>query len=503
MNDVKYPYIDFIFNSESNTGELVKVTGFDPEEGESGLDVTEPVKISDLNDVELSQAKDAINKSISDMQSLINRLTKESELWKSIHSKAHMASSKEAWWNSLTEEEQELASNLYIGSSDLPAIESVTLDYSDKTKDIQEIKNTMTKASGYIADIDNKLKSQAEEKQAVAPAPAPMITQTTAGSQYTPPKYQSPYKGVTNAQLKQQRKEIKESLYRLQAVPRPLNSADFNFLKDAIARTKKDLAEIEDELTRRGVKEPFKKPELPNVYTPKDKDKFIEGSDIWEALNAGRTVVFDQKGFIKSITDAEGNEYDIYGNITKQAPEKPVTPTPTAPVTPTPTAPVTPKKQGYFIPTKGGYATTIYTGTGKGEEIKVGGEEPVLEFGPKVTKSKGYQRRYVAKTLLYEPPKPEVPAPTEPPKVPKKYTDEWWYYMGYHKVWSGGYTPEGKGIGTFTWERTPGSIPPKTVTPTPEKESTNYQARYSAEKFGGHAGLPSALGPVGGGKPKY
>lgn len=51
------------------------------------------------------------------------------------------------------------------------------------------------------------------------------------------------------------------------------------------------------------------------TYKPADKDNFSEGSDAWEALNAGRDVTLDDRGTILDIFDpATGKQYDVLGN---------------------------------------------------------------------------------------------------------------------------------------------------------------------------------------------
>jgi len=53
------------------------------------------------------------------------------------------------------------------------------------------------------------------------------------------------------------------------------------------------------------------------TYYPKDKDQFLEGTDIWEALNAGREVTLDERGFIRMIWDPITKKtYDVLGNET-------------------------------------------------------------------------------------------------------------------------------------------------------------------------------------------
>lgn len=52
-------------------------------------------------------------------------------------------------------------------------------------------------------------------------------------------------------------------------------------------------------------------------YVPEQKGLFPEGSDIWEALNAGRTVTLDERGVIVEIRDpATGKTYDLLGKET-------------------------------------------------------------------------------------------------------------------------------------------------------------------------------------------
>jgi len=52
------------------------------------------------------------------------------------------------------------------------------------------------------------------------------------------------------------------------------------------------------------------------TYLPEDKNLFGEGSDIWEALNAGREVTIDRNGFIVDIWDpVSKNTYDLLGNV--------------------------------------------------------------------------------------------------------------------------------------------------------------------------------------------
>lgn len=63
-------------------------------------------------------------------------------------------------------------------------------------------------------------------------------------------------------------------------------------------------------------------------YTPDQKGEFIEGSDIWNALNAGRNVTLDERGTIVEIRDpVTGKLYDNLGNetgktVTSEYPEK-------------------------------------------------------------------------------------------------------------------------------------------------------------------------------------
>ncbi len=59
------------------------------------------------------------------------------------------------------------------------------------------------------------------------------------------------------------------------------------------------------------------KKDVRKKYTPDQKDEFIEGSDIWNALNAGRNVTLDERGTIVEIRDpATGKLYDNLGNET-------------------------------------------------------------------------------------------------------------------------------------------------------------------------------------------
>lgn len=63
------------------------------------------------------------------------------------------------------------------------------------------------------------------------------------------------------------------------------------------------------------------------TYFPSGKDAYTEGSDIWEALNKGRNVALDSKGFINVIWDKDTKEiYDILGNKTggihKESPDE-------------------------------------------------------------------------------------------------------------------------------------------------------------------------------------
>lgn len=69
---------------------------------------------------------------------------------------------------------------------------------------------------------------------------------------------------------------------------------------------------------------PFESRDQPEVrtdvrkkYTPSQKGDFVEGSDIWNALNAGRNVTLNEKGIIVEIRDpATGKLYDNLGNET-------------------------------------------------------------------------------------------------------------------------------------------------------------------------------------------
>jgi len=59
------------------------------------------------------------------------------------------------------------------------------------------------------------------------------------------------------------------------------------------------------------------KTDVRKKYTPEQKGEFIEGSDIWNALNAGRNVTLDERGTIVEIRDpATGKLYDNLGNET-------------------------------------------------------------------------------------------------------------------------------------------------------------------------------------------
>ena len=59
------------------------------------------------------------------------------------------------------------------------------------------------------------------------------------------------------------------------------------------------------------------KKDVRKKYTPEQKGEFIEGSDIWNALNAGRNVTLDERGTIVEIRDpATGKLYDNLGNET-------------------------------------------------------------------------------------------------------------------------------------------------------------------------------------------
>jgi len=61
------------------------------------------------------------------------------------------------------------------------------------------------------------------------------------------------------------------------------------------------------------IKKEVKNPVI-GTYKPDQKDQFAEGSDAWEALNAGREVTLDSRGNIISIWDREkGIDYDIFG----------------------------------------------------------------------------------------------------------------------------------------------------------------------------------------------
>jgi len=51
-------------------------------------------------------------------------------------------------------------------------------------------------------------------------------------------------------------------------------------------------------------------------YRPEDKGQFLEGSDAWEALNAGREVTIGSDGSILDIWDREsGDTYDVLGQV--------------------------------------------------------------------------------------------------------------------------------------------------------------------------------------------
>jgi len=51
------------------------------------------------------------------------------------------------------------------------------------------------------------------------------------------------------------------------------------------------------------------------IVKPSEIDDYLEGSDIYESLKRGRTVVLDGAGFIIDIYDGDGLHYDILGNL--------------------------------------------------------------------------------------------------------------------------------------------------------------------------------------------
>ena len=49
------------------------------------------------------------------------------------------------------------------------------------------------------------------------------------------------------------------------------------------------------------------------VYTPNQKDTFVEGGDAWEALNSGSVIILDDNGFIVSELEMQqGDDVEAY-----------------------------------------------------------------------------------------------------------------------------------------------------------------------------------------------
>ena len=46
-----------------------------------------------------------------------------------------------------------------------------------------------------------------------------------------------------------------------------------------------------------------------SIYTPKDRDCFVEGTDAWEALNAGESISLDRYGFIVRSSDLNEDKH--------------------------------------------------------------------------------------------------------------------------------------------------------------------------------------------------